>query len=334
MAVFTEVGFAEAATLIERLGLGRLTALQPIAAGIENTNYFVVSEHDGRRLDHVLTLFERLGAEQLPFYLELMRHLARAGLPVPEPKADPDGAILLHLAGKPAAVVDRLRGQSVMNPAPLHCAQVGATLARAHRAVHDYPRTQPNLRGLAWWDATVPEVRPFLEPGQRSLIDEELRFQHALAGSPAYARLPRGAVHADLFRDNVMFDDGPDGPQTRLSGFFDYYFAGCDTFGFDLAVCLNDWCIDLDSGALDPARAGALLDAYEGERALTDDERRLLPALLRSAAMRFWVSRLWDFHRPRSARMLTPHDPRHFERVLRERIGRPWPAPAPAAAFA
>lgn len=328
MAVFTEVGFAEAAPLIEQLGLGRLTALEPIAAGIENTNYFVVSEREGRRLDHVLTLFERLTAEQLPFYLELMRHLARAGLPVPEPKAGPDGAILLSLAGKPAAVVDRLRGKSVMAPGAGHCAQVGAMLARAHRAVHDYPRVQPNLRGLAWWDATVPLVRPFLAPAQLALIDEELRFQHQLAGSAAYARLPRGAVHADLFRDNVMFDDGPQGPQTRLSGFFDYYFAGCDTFGFDLAVCLNDWCIDLASGALDPLRAEAFVEAYESERPLGADERALLPALLRSAAMRFWVSRLWDYHLPRSAHMLTPHDPRHFERVLRERIARPWPVAA------
>ncbi|MBL0720254.1 homoserine kinase [Piscinibacter sp. Jin2] len=326
MAVFTEVGFDAAAALIARLGLGRLTELQPIAAGIENTNYFVVSEREGQRLDHVLTVFERLSAEQLPFYLELMRHLARRGLPVPEPQADAEGRILHRLAGKPAAVVDRLRGKSVMAPQPLHCAQLGTLLARMHGAVQDFPLQQPNLRGLAWWEATVPLVRPHLAPEQLALIDAELRFQQALAASADHAALPRGAVHADLFRDNAMFDDGPDGPQTRLSGCFDFYFAGCDSFGFDLAVCLNDWCIDAATGRLDPARSEALLAAYEAVRPLGTEERALLPALLRSAAMRFWVSRLWDYHLPREAHMLTPHDPRHFERVLRERIARPWPA--------
>jgi homoserine kinase type II len=191
-------------------------------------------------------------------------------------------------------------------------------LARMHEAGHDYPRQQPNLRGLAWWQETVPVVVPFLDAAQRELIEEELNFQSALAGTAAYKALPRGPIHADLFRDNVMFEGH------ELTGFFDFYFAGCDSFLFDIAVCLNDWCIDLDTGRLDEERANAFVAAYDGARHLSGDELRLLPAMLRAGALRFWISRLWDFYLPREASMLKPHDPTHFERVLRERVNTPW----------
>jgi homoserine kinase type II len=209
-----------------------------------------------------------------------------------------------------------------MAPAAWHCQQVGAMLARMHVAGQDFALHQPNLRGLAWWTETVPVVLPFLTATQRELIESELAFQQHLAATPAFAALPRGAIHADLFRDNVMFDDGPDGD--RLSGLFDFYFAGVDTFLFDIAVCLNDWCIDLASGRLDETRATALVGAYAAVRPLTGSERRLLPALMRAAALRFWLSRLWDLHLPRDATLLTAHDPEHFERILRERVATPW----------
>jgi homoserine kinase type II len=314
MAVFTEVGFDEAASLASRLGLGPLAALTPIAAGIENTNYFL----SAGRGEYVLTLFERLSFEQLPFYLHLMKHLAQHGILVPEPQADAAGEILHTLAGKPVAVVDRLRGAHALAPSAAHCEQVGAMLARMHLAGRDYPRHQPNLRGLAWWDETVPLVLPYLDAAQRSLIEEELALQHSVAASPSDAALPRGPIHADLFRDNVMFEDD------RLTGFFDFYFAGVDRYAFDIAVCLNDWCIDLTSGRLIEERAAAFVVAYDAVRPLTGDERRLLPALMRGAALRFWISRLWDYHLPREASVLTPHDPAHFERVLRERVATPW----------
>jgi len=163
---------------------------------------------------------------------------------------------------------------------------------------------------------------PVYDLKQRTLIDTELAFQQQLAASPAYAALPRGAIHADLFRDNVMFDTTESGDQ--LTGLFDFYFAGVDTYLFDIAVCLNDWCIDLESGRLEEGRAAALVAAYAAERALSGSERRLLPAVMRGAALRFWLSRLWDLHLPRDARLLTAHDPTHFERVLRERVATPW----------
>ncbi len=318
MAVFTEVSREEAAALLTRLQAGTLLDLQGIGSGIENTNYFVDSS-EGR---WVLTLFERLTAEQLPFYLRLMQHLARRGLPVPEPHADERGEILHHVAGKPAALVNALPGAHQLAPDLHHCAQLGHLLARMHLAVADFPLSQPNLRGLSWWEAITPLVLPHLEGPQATLLAEELDFQRHLAAAPAYLALPRGAVHADLFRDNALFDGLPG--HEKLTGCFDFYFAGTDTFGYDLAVCLNDWCVDLDSGRLDEARAAALIDAYEQERPLTTGELRLLPGLLRAAALRFWLSRLSDWHLPREASLLNPKDPSHFERVLRERIANPW----------
>ena len=314
MAVFTEVSTQEAAPLLSTLGLGTLQSMQGCASGIENTNYFV-STNQG---DYVLTLFERLSFEQLPYYLNLMHHLAERGISVPAPQANAQGEILHTLKDKPAAVVTRLKGRNQLNPQPADCAQVGAMLARMHQAGADYPQQQPNLRGLSWWTETVPVVLPHLSAEQAAMIQSELKFQQELATTEAYQSLPQGPIHADLFRDNVMFD-GP-----TLAGFFDFYFAGTDTFVFDIAVSLNDWCIDLRTGALDEARAQAFVAAYDTERGLTAAELTLLPALLRAAALRFWTSRLWDFFLPRDAAMLQPHDPTHFERVLTLRRQQSW----------
>ena len=318
MAVYTEVPQDEAAALMRALQLGELTALRGIQGGIENTNYFVTTVHKGVETEHVLTVFERLGFEQLPYYLRLMKHLATHGIPVPEPAANARGELLHTVQGKPAAVVDKLAGKSELNPAVVHCEAVGAMLARMHLAGRDFGLQQPNLRGLPWWNETVPVVLPHLDEAQAALILGELAYQNHVASLPAYGALPRGPVHADLFRDNVMFDG------ETLCGFFDFYFAGHDSFLFDLAVTLNDWCIfHGDAGAdgmHDEARARAMLAAYQSVRPLTPAERQLLPAMLRAGALRFWLSRLWDWHLPREASMLKPHDPAHFERVLRERV--------------
>ncbi|HZF80151.1 MAG TPA: homoserine kinase, partial [Rubrivivax sp.] len=219
---------------------------------------------------------------------------------------------------KPAAVVNRLRGSHHLAPTAAHCASVGAMLARMHLAGSDYSRVQPNLRGLPWWQQTVPVVLPHLNDDQRALITSELAHQQDVAASAAYGQLPRGPIHGDLFRDNVMFEG------ERLTGLFDFYFAGIDTLLFDIGVCLNDWCVDQHDGRLAEDRAHALVAAYDAIRPLGSAELRLLPALQRAGALRFWVSRLWDLHLPRDASMLQPHDPTHFERVLRQRIDTPW----------
>lgn len=321
MAVFTEVSEDEASELVRALQLGQLRELRGIQGGIENTNYFLTTDQG----EYVLTVFERLTSGQLPFYLHLMKHLAQRGIPVPEPQAlpstasgaNPDGELLLEVRGKPAAVVEKLRGKSELAPTESHCAAVGEMLARMHLAGRDYPRSQPHLRGLAWWNETVPVVLPYVDEAQAALLRSELAFQNHVAAGSAYAALPRGVIHADLFRDNALFEHG------RLTGLFDFYFAGVDSWLFDIAVCLNDWCVNLSTGAHDAARAAAFLRAYTGVRPLAAAERQLLPAMLRAGALRFWVSRLWDFHLPREAAMLQPHDPAHFERVLRQRAAHP-----------
>ena len=310
MAVFTPVSLDELAPWAAQFPIGRVHALTGIASGIENTNFFLSADSG----EYVLTIFERLRFEQLPFYLNLMRHLAERGVLVPAPIASNSGDILHTLHGKPASIVSRLHGHWQASPQPVHCAEVGAMLAKMHLAAQDYPLYQPNLRGLAWWNETTPIVLLFLSADNQELLRAEMHFQQALAASDLYHALPRGPIHADLFRNNVMFDGD------RLTGFFDFYFAGCDTWLFDVAVTVNDWCIDLTSGQTDPARVRAMLDAYQAQRAFTADEKQAWPAMLRGAALRFWLSRLADFYLPREAELLTPHDPAHFERVLRHRI--------------
>jgi homoserine kinase type II len=315
MAVFTPVSLDDLTDWIKQFDLGRALAIKGISSGIENSNFFLTTEAG----EYVLTIFEQLTFEQLPFYLHLMRHLAEHGVLVPAPVANRRDEILHTLHGKPAAIVGRLDGSSQLDPRPVHCAAVGAMLAKMHLAGRDFGIRQPNLRGLDWWRATAPTVLPYLADDNRQLLQTEIRQQEACAASAAYAELPQGPIHADLFRNNVMFDG------ERLTGFFDFYFAGCDTWLFDVAVTVNDWCIDLASGALDAGRVRALLDAYHAVRPFNAAEKTTWQTMLRAGALRFWLSRLYDFHLPREAEMLTPHDPAHFERILRRRVADPVP---------
>ncbi|AMO98602.1 homoserine kinase [Collimonas arenae] len=316
MAVFTPVTLDDLSQWIPPFSLGKALAIRGISSGIENSNFFINTE----RGEYVLTVFEKLTFEQLPFYLELMRHLAQRGVLVPEPIANSQGQIINPLHGKPAAIVTKLAGDCQLAPAAVHCAEVGAMLAKMHLAAQDFPIRQPNLRGLPWWRETAPVVLPYLPAEGQQLLHDEMVFQEAFAASDIYRQLPNGPVHADLFRNNVMFDGD------QLTGFFDFYFAGCDTWLFDLAVTVNDWCIDLDSGVLDNARVRAMLDAYHAVRPFSAAEQTAWQPMLRAGALRFWLSRLYDFYLPRAAEMLTPHDPSHFERILRQRVAHPAPA--------
>lgn len=313
MAVFTTVTDDDARTLLTQFDLGELVSLQGITAGIENTNYFLTTTAG----EYVLTVFEVLTREQLPFYIELMHQLAERGVPVPQPQTRRDGARIVDMHGKPCAIVTRLPGGYEPAPGPLHCALTGRTLARAHIAARDLPLRQPNLRGLPWWRETAPKVRPFLDAAQQDLLQKTLDEQIAAAANPAWQALPSGPAHCDLFRDNVLFAGTFESP--LMGGFIDFYFAGCDTWLFDVAVSINDWCIVRETGQIVPELAQSWLQAYAAERPFTDEERQAWPAMLRAAALRFWLSRLYDFYLPRPAQTLKPHDPRHFERVLLSR---------------
>lgn len=315
MSVFTKVTETELADWLQAYDVGTLREMKGIAAGIENTNYFVTTDQ-GR---YVLTLFERLPARDLPFYLNLMTHLARRGIPCPLPIPNRDGAIMVEFKSKPTALVTRLPGSTLTHPDAAHCAQVGAVLADMHLAGRDFPDGLANPRGPKWWNATAPQVLPFLDEAAQRLLRDELAFQASHRSAP----LPRGPIHADLFRDNVLFDGD------HIGGVVDFYFAGVDAWLFDVAVTLNDWCVD-KAGGIDPVRARALLQAYHERRPLLDIERDEWPAMLRAAALRFWVSRLYDFHLPRPGELVHAHDPAHFRRVLERRIAEapalPWVA--------
>ena len=313
MSVYTPVSEAELAGWLRNYSVGKLLACEPIKAGIENTNYFVTTAQ-GR---YVLTLFERLRSGELAFYLDLMAHLARHGIPCPAPIADLSDQYLGSLNGKPAALVTRLPGRSVESPGATHCEELGALLARMHLAGRSYSAYLENPRGPKWWRSAAREVAGFLSKPQQQLLEKELAF-HA---EHRFPDLPRGPVHADLFRDNALFEDG------RISGVIDFYFAGVDCWLYDLAVCANDWCLGKNC-LLEEERVGALLSSYHGLRPFRPLEREAWPAMLRAAALRFWLSRLHDFHLPRPGMLVHAHDPEHFRGVLESRIavGAPWMA--------
>ena len=310
MSVFTRVTPEELSDWLKRYAIGTLSDLQGIAAGIENTNYFVTTSH-GR---FVLTLFERLSPSELPFYLNLMAHLARHGIPCPAPIADRSDKYLGTLNGKPATIVTCLPGAPLTSPQPGHCEQVGAILGAMHLAGKSYAGKLDNPRGPKWWRQAAREVVPFLDEARRELLASELDFQ----ARHRELDLPRGPVHADLFRDNVLFD------ADRIGGVIDFYFAGIDAFLFDVAVTVNDWCVD-QAGGIDEKRARALLAAYRRVREFSGAEREAWPVLLRAAALRFWLSRLYDFYLPRPGELTHAHDPEHFRRVLEARRVHPFP---------
>lgn len=301
MSVFTTVTPEQLQAWLRHYPLGELRELKGIASGITNTNYFVTTD-SGR---YVLTLFEKNSADELPYFLDLMAHLAEHGIPCPHPIANSDGAYLGELNGKPAALVSCLRGASLEAPSATHCAEMGAVLARMHLAGQSFPQHMDNPRGPHWWNTTAATIMPFLDAAQRATLQDELAYQATFR----HSELPRGVIHADMFRDNVLFDG------ETLTGLIDFYYACNDAWAYDLAITVNDWCVNAD-GSLDDARLRAMLGAYHRERPLTAAEQQAWPALLRAAALRFWLSRLYDKHHPQPGELTHAKDPDHFRRIL------------------
>ncbi len=312
MSVFTRVSDSDVIAWLPRFSVGSFQSLTPISEGIENTNYFLATTGG----EFVLTLYERIPAEDLPFYLNFAAHLAKSGVAVPSPIADRSGVLFSMLNGKPASLTQRIAGRPHMSPNVTDCASVGAELARLHLASQTFRGRLTNKRGPGWMLSTYRRVRTVVSPEQAALINDELAYQR----QRREIRLPSGAIHADLFCDNVLFDG------ERLSGLIDFGFAATDAYVYDLAITVNDWCID-PSGALHEERRAAMLSAYTAVRPLNDAEQSVWSAVLRAGALRFWLSRLDDFHFPRAAELNVPKDPAHFERILRARIDRPDTSP-------
>ena len=312
MAVFTRVTEADITVWLNNYSLGTLLELQGIASGIENTNYFVTTSN-GR---FVLTLFEKLTSDELPFYLNLMAHLARHGIPCPSPVADKNNRFLGALNGKPACIVSRLSGKSVIEPSAANCAAVGAMLGQMHSAGQSFGEVMPNPRGASWRAATARQVTQFLPAQDAALLDSEVAHhaQHTLND------LPRGIVHADLFRDNVLLND------ERVGGLIDFYFACNDALLYDVAITVNDWCMTAN-GELDAERTRAFLHAYHAARPFSAQEAASWPTALRVAALRFWISRLFDLHLPREGEIVNAHNPDQFKRILQRHVAAGSAAP-------
>ncbi len=306
MAVYTEVTDEELQSFIASYGLGDLLSYKGIAEGVENTNYLV---HTSKGT-FILTLYEKRVAEaDLPFFLGLMEHLASRGVNCPLPIRNLEGETCAKLAGRTAALITFLEGFWVRRPKPLHCAEVGRALAGLHLAGEGFQLKRPNALGLPGWRPLYEQFAGRTEeisPGLGKTIADELDILER----DWPTNLPSGVVHADLFPDNVFFVG------QKLSGLIDFYFACNDSFAYDLAICLNAWCFEADH-AFNVTKGRALLKGYNEVRALTEKERAVMPMLARGAAMRFLLTRSYDWLNTSRDALVTPHNPIDYLRRLR-----------------
>lgn len=307
MAVFTPLDDAQVASFLERFDAGRLIACEGVASGTENSTFFVTTD----RRELVLTLFEQGEHDELPFFVDLLDYLDEYRLPVPGPLHDRRGVALQSLAGKPALLFPRLPGKHPESPNLAQCRALGDTLGRMHKVGQHFDGHRPNPRDLNWLLARHHQVYAYLTPADQALMSDEVDSYQSAFDDPD--RLPTGAIHGDLFRDNTLFDGD------RLGGIIDFYNGCSGELLFDLAIVVNDWASDAH-GHLEPARHDALLGAYLQRRPLSDAERRLWPMMLRMTALRYWLSRLLVVYVDPPAHELTPHDPERFRTILKARI--------------
>lgn len=313
MAVFTPLTTQTLEKFLSAYNLGELLDFKGILSGIENSNFYV-NTTTGR---YVLTIFERLNEQQVPYYSELQKHLLDKGLPVSGPIADNDGKLFSKIAGKPASIAPCIPGQYVEQPNADACRQMGELLAKMHLAVRDFPLVQENTKGLQFWLESLPLLKPYVPEDLFQYLDAEVKRQENLMKTDAYNNMEKGAVHADLFRNNSLIE--VDGDQQKIGGVIDFYFACHAPFLYDVAVTLNDWAVNLETGEFKPEEAKSFLEGYNSVKKFTEQDKEMWQDMLSAAALRFWVSRLYDFYLPREASMLKPHDPAHFERILKLR---------------
>ena len=305
MAVYTQVSDEDVAAFLDDYDIGNLKAKHPIAEGVENTNYKVETNQGA----YILTLFEkRTNEADLPFFMDLMAHLAAKGLPAPAPVQKKSGAVVSPLANRPAVIVTFLLGEPDMTPSAAHCASAGAILADLHHAVPDFKAKRQNALSLAGWRRLADDCRSRADEcaaGLSNLIDEELAFLEA-----QWPRdLPEGVVHADLFPDNVLFTEH------EVSGVIDFYFSCNEFFAYDLAVCLNAWCFD-QRARFSKDNAAAMMKAYLNKRALSAAEANALPLLLRGSALRFLLTRLYDWLHQVEGAIVKVKDPLEYRGIL------------------
>ena len=305
MAVYTEISDDELTTFVAGYDIGHVVSFKGIAEGVENSNYLLQTD----RANFILTIYEKRVAEKdLPFFLGLMDHLADRTFPCPTPIHGRDGDALRRLAGKPAAIVSFVEGLWVRRPTPDHCAQLGTALGMMHVAGEGFSQQRANALTVADWRPLFDRCKAGADTVEAGLADS---ISHELTElEQAWPRaLPSGVIHADLFPDNVLFLDN------KLSGFIDFYFACNDFLAYDIAVCLNAWCFEAD-GAFNITKAKALLTAYRRQRPIADEELAALPLLARGAALRFLLTRLYDWLNQVPGALVQPKDPLEYWRKL------------------
>jgi len=310
MSVYTTIEENELKSFLANYNVGELVDYQGISDGIENTNYFVNTSL-GR---FVLTIFEHHSFEEMQYYLDLMHHLADHKVPSANPVADKQGLYLSHFKDKPIALVERLNGGSITKTTIHHCEQLGAAMGKMHAAGLSYTARQANPRGPAWCQHTAHKVIEKLSESEQLMLDTEIHFQKAdFNNFGRQADLPRGVIHADLFRDNALWDGN------NFSGIIDFYYSCDDVLLYDLAVTSNDWCTNEDL-SLNKDKVTALLTHYNSFRSLGENEQEYWPAMLRAGALRFWLSRLYDNHFPRDGELVHTKNPDEFKTILADRI--------------
>jgi homoserine kinase type II len=304
MSVYTSVEIEQLEQFLKRYEIGKMLDFRPIAAGITNTNYNLDTEQGG----FVLTLYEHHSDDELDYMLNLQQHLAERSVRCSQPVKDRRGEFYSYLNNRPAAVIHRLPGEVTATPDPAQCASIGSELARFHLAGMDFSGFRPNPRGLDWIVAVRDMLGDNLAGADRQAAEATL----AVARGANLDSLPRGAIHADLFHDNALYTGG------SLGGILDFDYACTDSFVFDIAVLLNDWCVD-ESYQLIAARSSVILDAYQRLRPLQPDETEALPLMLRICALRFWLSRLYDKTFPLSGELTFIKCPDAFREMHRLR---------------
>lgn len=306
MAVYTDVSFEELESFLAGYDIGEPLTFKGIAEGVENSNYFLQTTKGA----FILTLYEkRVKVEDLPFFLGLLEHLAANGIACPLPVRSLKGLQLARLGGRPAALFTFLNGLSLRKPEASHCASAGAALARLHAAGKGFGLFRKNSLSHDGWGELVEACLPRADTVEQGLGDL-IRNAHSEITAIWPKGLPQGVIHADLFPDNVLFMHG------EVSGLIDFYFACNDAYAYDLAVMLNAWCFEPDV-AFNVTKSKSLIAAYHKARALSPAEREALPILARGAALRFLLTRLYDWlnHDPHA--LVRPKDPREYSRRLR-----------------
>jgi len=301
VSVYTKVSEAQLTDFLSQFPVGQLDSFAGIAAGIENTNYFVTTDAG----EYVLTLFEHHSHDELPFFINLMAWLAEHEIPSAHPIADYDGEYLHTLNQKPAVLMMRLHGSSPVHPTEEQCHAIGVMLGRLHLAGLTYTESRPNPRGKTWRQETGQRLLEKLNGDASILLEEELQYQlqHDLS------QLPRGIIHADLFRDNSLFENN------QVTGLIDFYYACNDALIYDLAISVNDWC-RTDSSHFDDELIQTMLDGYQSVRPLLAEESEYWVVALRAAALRFWLSRLQDLHFPREGEITHTKNPDEYRNIL------------------